>query len=379
MNEFTNESRVLKQVNSLIKNNVFKKITIIALGSEQLSNHEYLAQDIELYRVNLVTRKLPKKPPFQLVKYLEFLIKSLLLIRKLKPSVVNAHALSVLPICFLAKKLLKAPLVYDAHELETEQGGEMGLRKRLSKKLERKLIYSADMMLVVSENIADWYVNEYAMPRPPVIMNAPVYQEPPKSDVFREKFAIRPDQVIFLYQGGLAKGRGVKLLLDAFKARTDDKAVMVFMGYGELEEDIQHAMQTSNNIFFHPAVAPNVVLEHTVAADVGIHMIQNTCLNHYYCMPNKLFEYAMAGLPVIVSNMKEMREFVERYDFGLVAEEGGSAGLNQAIDQMLVRNLATMKANAKQAGQENSWEHQEQKMLNAYAKLLNKEKHHDVR
>lgn len=377
LTEFRNESRLLKQVNSLANSNIAKNIDVAALYSDDLERTQQYASHITCTRFELASRSWSKGFLSQVFKYFEFCWRVYHFYKHKNIQMINIHSLGLLPLGAFLKWAYKAKLVYDTHELETETNGLQGFRKKVAKFLEKHLIKHADLTLVVSENIADWYANEYAMPRPPVIMNSPVYQASPKSEIFREKFAIRPDQVIFLYQGGLAKGRGVKLLLDAFKSRTNDKAVMVFMGYGELEKDIQQAMQTSNNIYFHPAVAPNVVLEHTAAADIGFSFIENTCLSYYYCMPNKLFEYAMAGLPVIVSNMKEMHEFVEKYDFGLIAEKACAAGLNQAIDKMLERNLAVMKANAKQASKENSWEHQEQKMLNAYAKLLNKEKHHD--
>lgn len=372
MNEFTNASRVLKQVNSLINAKVFKKITIIALGNKELPKHEHLTQDIELHRINLTTRNLPKSLPFQLIKYVEFLVRSLLLMRKLQPSVVNAHALAVLPISVLAKKLFKAHLVYDAHELETEQVGGMSLRKRLSKKLERKLIYSADMMLVVSESIADWYAAEYQIKRPPVVLNAPNRRELKANNHFREQLGIRDDQVILLYQGGLMAGRGVHLILDAFKARNDDQLVAVFMGYGQLEADIKAAAQQHNNIYFFPAVAPQVVLEYTSSADVGISLIENTCLSYYYCMPNKLFEYAMAGLPVLVSNMKDMSALVTQNAMGAVISDFTPAGINQALDEFLQKDLTQMKANAYKVATENAWEEQEKKMLAAYNELLNK-------
>lgn len=371
MNEFTNASRVLKQVKSLIKAEVFKKITIIALGSKELPKHEHIAQDIELYRINLITRNLPKSLPFQLIKYVEFLIRCLLLMRRLKPRVVNAHALGVLPICFLAKKLFGASLVYDAHELETEQVGGMNLRKRLSKKLEKKLIHKADMTLVVSESIADWYANEYNIARPPVVLNVPNTRELKINNHFREQLGIREDQIILLYQGGLMPGRGVHLILEAFKQRKDDKVVAVFMGYGSLEADIKIAAEQHSNIYFFPAVPPQVVLEYTASADFGISLIENTCLSYYYCMPNKLFEYAMAGLPVLVSNMKDMSGLVTRYAMGAVISDFSAEGINQAVDNFLEQDLARMKANAYQAACENAWEVQEQKMLAAYQQLLN--------
>lgn len=370
MNEFTNASRVLKQVNSLSNNKIFEKITIIALGSEKLKEHEKISDEIELYRIRLLTRNLPKGLFFQLIKYLEFFIRTLLILFKIKPKVINAHALSVLPFAIFAKYFLKALVVYDAHELETEQSAGLTLRKRLSKWLEKKLIHKVDMMLVVSESIADWYVAEYDISRPVVVLNAPKRRELKTNNHFREQLAIGDEQIILLYQGGLFAERGVQLILDAFKARSDNKIVGVFMGYGELEQDIKKAASEQNNIFFFPAVPPQVVLEYTSSADMGIHLIQNTCLNHDYCMPNKLFEYSMAGLPVLVSNMKDMSELVLKNNMGAVISDFSAKGINQAIDEFLNQNLTMMKKNAYNMASENSWEIQEQAMLGAYKKMF---------
>lgn len=370
MNEFTNASRVLKQVNSLSQNQVFEKITIIALGSEKLKEYEKISEDIELYRIRLATRNLPKGLFFQLIKYLEFFIRTLLLLFKVKPKVINAHALGVLPFAVCAKYLLNSVVVYDAHELETEQSAGLTLRKKLSKWLERKLIHKVDMMLVVSESIADWYVNEYSISRPAVVLNAPRKRALKENNHFREKLAIRDEQVILLYQGGLFNGRGIHLILDAFKSRQDNKVVVIFMGYGELEEDIKNVMLEQNNIFFYPAVPPQVVLEYTASADLGISLIENTCLSYYYCMPNKLFEYAMAGLPILVSNMKDMSELVIQNNTGTVISDFSADGINQAIDKFLNQDLELMKENAHHMACENSWEVQEQNMLLAYQNMF---------
>jgi len=370
MNEFTNASRVLKQVNSLTKHKIFEKIIIIALGSEKLKEYEKISFDIELYRIRLYTRNLPKGLFFQIIKYLEFLFRTMILLYKVKPKVVNAHAHGVLPFALFAKYLFRSLVVYDAHELETEQTTGMNLRKKLSKWLERKLIHKVDMMLVVSESIADWYVDEYNINRPAVVLNAPNQRELKANNHFREKLSISDEQVILLYQGGLFAGRGVQLILDAFKARTDNKVVAVFMGYGELEQNIKGAAAEKNNIFFFPAVPPQVVLEYTSSADLGIHLIQNTCLNHDYCMPNKLFEYSMAGLPIIVSNMKDMSELVIKNKMGAVISDFSAKGINQAIDEFLNQDLTIMKVNAYRTACENSWEVQEKKMLAAYINMF---------
>lgn len=222
----------------------------------------------------------------------------------------------------------------------------------------------------MSENIADWYCKEYEIGRPIVVKNAPKIFTQKKTNYFREIFNIRNSSVIILYQGGLSSGRGVNLLLECFKKRESDEVVIVFMGFGEMEEEIKNISKIKNNIFFHPAVSPEIVLDYTSSADLGIHLIQNTCLNHYYCMPNKLFEYSMAGLPVIVSNMKEMRELVEKYDMGIVVEDESLEAINTAIDKIMFLNLENMKQNSRICAEENSWERQEIKMIDEYRRIL---------
>jgi glycosyltransferase involved in cell wall biosynthesis len=87
-------------------------------------------------------------------------------------------------------------------------------------------------------------------------------------------------------------------------------------------------------------------------------------------MPNKLFEYAMAGLPVIVSNMREMREMVEKYDMGIVVENATVESINSIIDKILTLDIDEMKNNARRCAEENVWEKQEIKMINEYKMVL---------
>lgn len=370
LTEFRNESRVLKEVGSILDHGIASKIYIASLHADDLDEEKIYNEKLILNRFKLSSRKLSKNLFVQILKYLEFLFRVTLHYRNKDIKMVNIHSIALLPLGVLLKYLYGAKLVYDTHELETEVNGSRGTRKKLAKFMEMLLIKKADMVLAVSENIADWYVNEYNIKRPEVILNAPKLFEQKKTNYFRENLGIKDDSVIVLYQGGLPKGRGVGLLLNAFKLREDDKVVIVFMGYGELEEEIRKASSLKNNIFFHPAVAPEVVLEYTSSADIGISFIENTCLSYYYCLPNKLFEYVMAGLPVIISNMKEMREMVEKYDMGIVAKDESIYAINSVIDKILESDIEKMKKNARKCAEENSWEKQEIKMINEYKRVL---------
>lgn len=374
LTDFRHASRVLKEACSLTNNNLFSKVYVAALHADGLDEREVYSDQIEAKRFKLKTRNLSKSFFVQLIKYIEFCIRVHFFYRDKRIAVINVHTLGLLPLGLLLKKLYKAKLVYDAHELETEKNGLSGFRQKVSKWLERKLIKYVDMTIVVSESIADWYKAEYSIARPAVVLNAPNLRALKANNHFREQLGIRDNQIILLYQGGLAVGRGVHLILDAFKARADDRVVVVFMGYGELADDIKQAAEKHPNVFFFPAVPPNVVLEYTSSADVGISLIENTCLSYYYCMPNKLFEYAMAGLPVLVSNMKDMSELVRANKMGAVISDFSPDGINQALDLFLQQDLTAMKANAYQVACANAWEVQEQKMLAAYDELQLKDK-----
>ncbi len=371
LTEMRNESRVLKETNSILNYNIASEVYIASLHADDLEEEKIYNDNLILNRFKLSSRKLSKNLFVQVLKYFEFIYRVTLFYRKKDIKMINIHAISLLPFGVLLKYLYKATLVYDTHELETETNGSRGLRKKLAKFMEKSLIKKCDIVFVVSENIADWYEKEYDIIRPVVVKNAPRLIGSKKTNHFRENLDIKDNSIIVLYQGGLSKGRGVDLLLECFKQRDDDKVVIVFMGYGEIEEDIKIASKERNNIFFHPAVAPEIVLDYTSSADFGIHMIQNTCLNHYYCLPNKLFEYAMAGLPVIVSNMKEMRELVEKYDMGIVVTDDKIESMNNAIDKILQSDIKQMKQNARRCAEENSWEKQEVKMINEYKRVLN--------
>lgn len=369
LTELRNESRILKEAISLAQSKTMDAVFISALHADGLLKDESFGPQIQVHRFALTTRKFGKNLLIQLIKYFEFCFRVYTSYRKKGINCINIHSLELLPLGVMLKKCWKAKLVYDTHELETEKNGDAGMRKKFGKWLERWLIKQVDMTIVVGENIADWYANTYRMPRPVVVLNAPLRRALQYRNHFREQLGIREDQKILLYQGGLALGRGVALILEAFKARTDDKVVAVFMGYGPLHKDIKVVAQSRSNIFYYPAVAPDVVLEYTASADIGISLIENTCLSYYYCMPNKLFEYAMAGIPVLVSNMKEMAALVEKNSMGAVIQEFTPPAINHAIDTLMAQDLMVLRSNAYATASQHAWEVQEATMLQAYAGL----------
>jgi len=95
-------------------------------------------------------------------------------------------------------------------------------------------------------------------------------------------------------------------------------------------------------------------------------------LNHKYSLPNKFFEYAMAGLPILVSDLPEMRKFVEKYNCGVICESITPKGIARGIKKLLEQDLEKLGKNARKMAEDHSWEMQEKKLLRLYEKVLEK-------
>lgn len=374
LTEFKNESRILKITETLARTDFFTKIYIFALGNKESKRIELVSDKIEVRRLTLLTRNLGKSFFWQTIKIFEFYFRAIRLCKRLEIGVVNVHSLLLLPLGFLIKLFFSSKLIYDTHELETEVDGTRGFRKGLFKLLERKLVYSADNIFVVSRSISEWYAREYQIPPPPVILNLPKLICAPQTNYLKQALDIGKESKVFLYIGGLVEGRGINLILKAFENRNNLDAVVVFIGFGPLEKAIKESTKLNSNVFFHPPVSPNEIVKIASSADVGLILTEDRCLNHNYCLPNKLFECTMAGLPVIITDMEEKRRFVEDYDIGIVLKEETVESLNLAIEKALKIDLKKLAANSLKAAIQNNWEMQEPVILRHYRELLEREK-----
>jgi glycosyltransferase involved in cell wall biosynthesis len=373
LTKFSNESRVLKICHSLLKTGLVDKVFVAALYDPSVLEDELYTPSIEVKRFKLKSRDWSKSFFIQFIKYCEFVYKVYHYYANKNIKVINVHSLALLPLGVILKIYYRGNLVYDAHELETETIYLKGFRKLTSKMIERILIHCADFVVLVSDPIADWYQRAYNIKRPLVLLNTPylfLQEEGKNYDLFRDKFSLARDTKIVLYQGIFVKGRGIELILDTFKTYKIEKVVIVFMGYGPLEDKIKQAAQSSESVYYHPAVSPDVVLQYTSSADIGIFLMSSDCLSYYYCLPNKLFEYIMADLPVLISNVPEMSRVVKGNHIGIVVKDLNLLEVKEAIEKITAMDYTEIKNNIALVREQYSWENQEKKLFDAYKQLF---------
>jgi len=364
-NSFINDSRVLKEGVSLLKHGY--EVEIIAHHDKNLEKEEY-QEGLLIKRLAYLDRTVTKSKPAKLKAYLSFIKESVNYCKNF--DILHCNDINMLPIAVIIKKYYKKDIkiVYDAHEYETETYALNGIQKKITKLSEKFLIKYADKVITVSDAIANEYVKLYAIEKPTLVLNAPAYKEVKTDDKFREAFGIE-GKTIFLYQGGLGKNRGIELLLEVFRNMENRESIMVFMGYGDLEALIIKNAKENDNIFFHKAVSPTVLLDYTVSADFGIATIEDSCLSYRYCLPNKLFEYIMAEVPVIVSNLPEMSKIVNENHVGVVLKEETLQGVTEAIKEAVSLDKQKINKNLKKLKEIYNWEAQEHVLVKLYGEL----------
>jgi glycosyltransferase involved in cell wall biosynthesis len=364
---FTHETRMLKITKSLADRGVFDEIHLVALWKEGLPERERLDDVRRVWRVRLSEGRFARG---KLAKWLEWMLRGVWGFRGRRVACVNPHSVACLPMGAWLKRLKKCKLVYDTHELETETATLGGARKRLTKKLERKYLGRCDAVSVVSEGIAEWYQREYSLPHVWTVKNFPYRRAAgtPAGDELKRHCGLREGETLFLYQGLLSLGRGLELMLRVFANAKPDKH-LVLMGYGDYEAVAREYAGKHPNIHFHPAVKPEEVARFTASADVGLSLIENVCLSYYHSLPNKLFEYLNAGLPVIVSDFPDMGALVEAHQCGWRVEVSEQA-LAAAIHGINAGELSRKRENALEWARSHTWQTEEDTLVRMYGELF---------
>jgi glycosyltransferase involved in cell wall biosynthesis len=368
--QLSNSTRILKEAGSLIKLNLVDEVHLVGFAEEGLPLTEKKGDKIFIHRILINSNSMENKFA-RYLNFIKFFIKTLFSVTKIKANIVNCHGLHVLPIGVLLKFFTKSRIIYDAHELETEVKGSKGIVRFLIKVIERICMPFVDELIVVSDSIGEWYKKKYRLEKFTAIYNIPNQDKSivdRSRSIFREVWQINANDILFIYQGVLSEPRGVIDILNTF-LQAPSHLHIVFMGEGPLKKIIKDASGLNSNIHFHPYVNPSDILNYTRGADVGIHIIKNTCLNHYYCLPNKIFEYFMAGIPFIVSDFPEMSNIVNRTNGGWLIEPN-SHSLLEKIKKISIDDIKIRSQNIQNAKPNFGWEIEEQKYIPLYKRII---------
>jgi len=288
-----------------------------------------------------------------------------------------AHDLNTLPIAWSAKRRLGGRVLYDSHELFLERdtlAPETRLARWRWRAIESLLTRRADRVMTVNGSIAGELSRRYGIARPTVLLNAPARRSQPSArrDA-RLRAGLAPETRVALFVGGLRRNRGLENLIEA--AAHLERCAIVFVGPGEPTyvaslEALAAANGVSGRIRFLGPVPPEAVTSVAAAADLGVVPTENVGLNHYYSLPNKLFEYIAAGLPIVGSRFPEFEAVIERHRVGRTCDPADPADIAAAIEYVLDPDRhEALRQNARAAAEVLNWEAEAPKLLRVLREL----------
>jgi glycosyltransferase involved in cell wall biosynthesis len=308
-------------------------------------------------------------------RFLLFYLKALWPALRANADCYFASDLYSLPVAYLAAKLRRAKLIYDSRELYSSIAA---LQDRLHTQrfwsyIESKTIRCTSIVFTVNDALAESISKRYSIAKPTTLLNCPPKRAVQKSDHLRTILPIPPGPKILLYQGGLQQGRGIRIMLSAIRRLSN--AVLVLMGNGNLKIEILETIKREGlgmKVFLIDAVPVDDLLEYTASADVGLCLIENYGESYYHSLPNKLFEYVAAGVPVVASNFPEIGRFVELNRVGLCVDPEKEDEIVTAIQRLMTdADLhKTFVHHCEETASRYTWENESLKLVEAIENLL---------
>ncbi|MBO4219611.1 MAG: glycosyltransferase [Clostridia bacterium] len=296
------------------------------------------------------------------------------LIMSTKPDVIHANDLNALVPAYRAAKKLKCGIIYDTHEIFLEN--PWMVRNKIGKLIwsviEKRLIRRVDLVVSVSHAAADYLKKEYRLDRIMVVTNcvdssAAVFGNTPAA----------PLQI--LNHGQFYEGRGYDILVDVAPLIADKKDLQIVLrGFGRLEKELREKVSENGitNLIFAPPVKVYELISAASVAWVGVAITESISLNFELSVSNKLFEYAAAGLPVIMSDIPEHRYLNEKYHFGVILKSNSPQDIAEAINKLYYDRdfYNSCRKNAYRLTSEVNWQTEFKKLMDFEASVVGKNK-----
>lgn len=359
------------------------KKVIISVISDLVSDQRVHRSAITLhemgYEVTLVGRKLHgsrtlEQRPYKTVRLNLLFEKGVLMygvwhIRIFFYLLVNkcdllfANDLDTLLPNYLHSKIYRLPLIYDSHEYFTEVPElEKNLfKKKIWKRIEQYIFPKLTYIITVNDSIAGLFYKDYGK-KPLVIRNVPLthnFRRVSDVNAFKKENELPLNKKIIILQGaGINIQRGAEEAVEAM--RFLDDAILLIIGGGDVFENLMALsakFQLEEKIIFIPKLPYADLMEFTQVADVGLTLDKNTNINYRFSLPNKIFDYINAGIPVLASDLPEVAKIIRQYEVGTIINEVTPQSIATAIKNLFVNReeFVRLKANTLKASAELNW------------------------
>lgn len=331
---------------------------ILLIGSQNKPCHPF----VQPY----ATKRLPVFFKNGFLFYAEFNIRLFFFLLFSRCDILLANDTDTLIPNFTVSKIRRKKLIIDLHELFPEVPEVVNRKfvKKVWTGIENFFFPRIKTGYTVCQSIADHYNKQYGM-NLKVVRNVPIRP----SFVEKSNILAFENKKIILYQGAVNEGRGIEWLIDAMPHLDD--AVFVIIGNGDLFDELQakvRAMQLSEKVIFKGVIPFKELPAYTACADIGVCLLEEKGLSYYYSLPNRVFDFMHAHVPLLATDFPEIAAVLNRYGVGRLINHYEPAYLAGVLKEMLANPIeSTVFENA---AAEFHWEKEEKVLLDIFSELV---------
>jgi len=301
--------------------------------------------------------------------YAEYNIRLFFFLLFAKVDLIFSNDLDTLPAAYFASKIRGKEIIYDSHEYFTEVP-ELVNRKHIQRvwELFEKFIFpKLKRVITVNKSIADLYEKKYKN-KVFVIRNIPPsYEISPIEKKSRKELGLPENKKIIIIQGtGINIDRGAEEACLAMQYI--DNAILLIIGKGDAFPSLKKivsSLQLQDKIIFKDRMPSEILRQYTMNCDLGLAIDKGTNLNYQLALPNKLFDYIHAGIPILSTEMVELKNIIEEYQIGYFIKNHNPKDIANTINYIFADNITynQKRENTVKAKQALYWEKEEDKLI----------------
>ena len=288
------------------------------------------------------------------------------LVRRVSPQLVHANDYNTMWIGIAAKLLRGSRLVYDAHELWPDQG-RPEWRKWLVA-CEWLFLRLADTAVAANPGISKTMARRYRVAPPVVVRNVAerVVRSPARPEGLRAGRG-----PLAVHVGSVAPERGIEQAICALALVPELRLRFMGRASGEYRAHLDRLgaeAGVADRIEYRAQVEPTAVAETIAGADLGLVLTQPTCLNNVLSLPNKLFEYTAAGLPVVASDLPVLGAMIREEGIGEAVPPDDIQAIAKAMRDLAEPQRNTeVRERVRSFAEQVTWEQERRILESVYA------------
>ncbi|WP_148299513.1 glycosyltransferase [endosymbiont of Acanthamoeba sp. UWC8] len=301
-------------------------------------------------------------------------------LKSIKFDIIHCHDLNTTYIGVRIKKNNPSiKFIFDSHEIYFALHTLNWFKKIKAKMLFKKVLKYTDGFITVNDSIAQYFQQLFNLKISPVVIKNAAQQDiqkVPYDNRLHKVLNLSFKTKILLYHGGYSKYRGLPQLVAAGELLPKGW-VLVMIGWGKLENDLKDIAikngTISKKVFFLPKVPQSELLEWTKGASIGIIPYENIGLNHYFCSPNKIWEFCNADVPFLAPPYPEFKKIINKYNVGwFIDEEITSISIINMVKKLddHPETIRKYKESCNKFVKEDHWGVYAEKLLRLYEKII---------